>query len=165
MRGPMAGLLNLVLDKVLQGSEFHLAAATSVHIILICNKPDVKELGAIRASSTSFPSRLRQEISKDGPKPELVCLLTQDMEGNILEYIQGWGSLGSNPILYRSTEARPPRETSILHRVTLTTHLSCKGTMKLSYLKCPRNLQPREGEAVGHRNSPKQAWRQQRTQI
>lgn len=38
----MAGLLNLVLDKVLQGSEFHLAAATSVHIILICNKPHVK---------------------------------------------------------------------------------------------------------------------------
>jgi hypothetical protein len=38
----MAGLLNLVLDKVLQGSEFHLAAATSVHIVLICNKPYVK---------------------------------------------------------------------------------------------------------------------------
>lgn len=74
----MAGLLNLVLDKVLQGSEFHLAAATSVHIILICNKPMSKGLGTIRPLY-SFPSRLRQEIPKDGLKPELVCLLTQEL--------------------------------------------------------------------------------------
>lgn len=65
MRGSMAGLLNLVLHKVLQGSKFHLTASTSVYIILICNKPDVKETGGNQASA-SFPSRLRQEIPKDG---------------------------------------------------------------------------------------------------
>lgn len=38
---PLADLLELVLNKVLQGGELRLAAATSVHVILICNEPAV----------------------------------------------------------------------------------------------------------------------------
>lgn len=43
LRGPLADLLELVLDEVLQGSELRLAAATSVHVVLICNEPVVSE--------------------------------------------------------------------------------------------------------------------------
>lgn len=39
LRGPLADFLEFVLNKVFQGSELGLAAATSVHIVLICNKP------------------------------------------------------------------------------------------------------------------------------
>ena len=41
LRGPLAHFLELVLNKVFQGSELCLAAATSVHIVLICNEPVV----------------------------------------------------------------------------------------------------------------------------
>lgn len=41
LRGPLADLLELVLNKVLQGRELRLAAATSVHVIFICNEPVV----------------------------------------------------------------------------------------------------------------------------
>jgi hypothetical protein len=42
----LASLLNFVLNKILQGSELRLAATTSVHIILICNKPTVRRAGS-----------------------------------------------------------------------------------------------------------------------
>lgn len=39
LSGPLADFLEFVLNKVFQGSELGLTAATSVHIILICNEP------------------------------------------------------------------------------------------------------------------------------
>lgn len=116
LRGPVAGLLNLVLDKVLQGSELHLAAAASVHVILICNESHVRGTGGSQGLIPR-PSRLRQEIPKDGTKTRADLSTDPKAAEDILEYIQGWGTLRSNLIFERSTEARPIRETSILHRL------------------------------------------------
>lgn len=45
LRRPLAGLLELVLNEVLQGSELCLAAAASVHVVLICKEPTVRGTG------------------------------------------------------------------------------------------------------------------------
>lgn len=161
--GPMAGLLNLVLDKVLQGSEFHLAASTSVHVILICNKPEVRGLGPVRASS-SFPSRLSRERAKDGLKPQLVRLLTQELLGTQWRSASKAGELqGLTPRfrVYRSKASQRdqhsvqgyPGHTFIL-----------QGHTEAVVTKVP-TLQPGEREDGGHRISHNQVWRQQRTQI
>lgn len=95
----MAGLLDLVLDKVLQGSKFHLAAATSVHIILICNKTDVKGPRGNQAL-IQLPFKAETRDTQGWPSTRVGMPAYPGAGGNTLEeYIQGWGSLGSNPIL------------------------------------------------------------------
>lgn len=78
LRGPLAHLLELVLNKVFQGSELRLAAATSVHIVLICNEPVV---GAAReglqrwvpleaaAPSPALSEGLRKLLEAQGASP------------------------------------------------------------------------------------------------
>lgn len=95
MRGPVAGLLNLVLDKVFQGSEFHLAAATSMHIILICNKTHyVKGTGG-NQGLIQLPF-MAETIPKDGTKTRASMPAHLGAAEDILEYIQVWGTLKSN---------------------------------------------------------------------
>lgn len=45
LRHPLAGFLELMLNEVLQGGELCLAAATSVHVVLICKEPTVRGTG------------------------------------------------------------------------------------------------------------------------
>lgn len=102
----MAGLLNLVLDKVLQGSEFQLAAATSVHVILICNEPHVRGTGG-NQGLIQLPSRLRQEIPKDGTKTRADLSTHPRAAEDILDYIQSWGTLRSNLVFEQGLLRRP----------------------------------------------------------
>lgn len=65
--GPLAHLLELVLNKVFQGSELCLAAATSVHVVFICKEPVVT--GAREASRPGGPSaaEVASPASHGGP--------------------------------------------------------------------------------------------------
>ena len=45
LRCPLASFLEFVLNEVLQGGELCLAAAASVHIVLICKEPTVRGTG------------------------------------------------------------------------------------------------------------------------
>lgn len=57
LRRPLAGFLELMLNEVLQGGELCLAAATSVHVVLICKKPTVRGTGAGGALVLGTPSQ------------------------------------------------------------------------------------------------------------
>lgn len=65
---PLADLLELVLNKVLQSSKLRLAAAASMHIVLICNKPEVS--GAwqgFQAQAKSTQGGIRTRSAFPGP--------------------------------------------------------------------------------------------------
>lgn len=57
LRRPLAGFLELMLNEVLQGGELCLAAATSVHVVLICKKPTVRGTGGGGALVLGTPSQ------------------------------------------------------------------------------------------------------------
>lgn len=82
--GPLAHLLELVLNKVFQSSELRLAAATSVHVVLICKEPVVT--GAREASRPGGPSaaKVASPASHGGPgcQPPSSKVLQRGTEGS-----------------------------------------------------------------------------------
>lgn len=52
LRRPLAGLLELVLNEVLQGGELCLATAASVYVVLICKVPTVRGTGGVPVLGT-----------------------------------------------------------------------------------------------------------------
>lgn len=64
----MAGLLNLVLNKILQGGELRLAAAASVHIVLICNEPAVSRAWEGGGWAARAPSGFSSSPRTDSPR-------------------------------------------------------------------------------------------------
>lgn len=69
LRRPLAGLLELVLNEVLQGGELCLATAASVYVVLICKVPTVRGTGGGSSPRHTHPGVALEQ----GPAPGRVA--------------------------------------------------------------------------------------------
>lgn len=122
---PLADLLELVLNKVLQGSELRLAAATSVHVILICNKPVV---------SGTWEGLQPQAKSTQGWHQNQRCL---PWPSERLRTLSGAQGASSHPLEVCRSRAYP-KESSIGQGWALTIHLGCRNPLRLWYPRVVR---------------------------
>ena len=109
---PLADLLKLVLNKVLQGGELRLAAATSVHVIFICNEP------AVSGAWEGFQPQA--DTPKGGIRTRGAFPSPPKGAENTL------GSPGCQAPSPEVCSSAHPRKSSIQQGITLTIHLGCR---------------------------------------